>query len=447
MPFLVNSPKDIEDMLKKIGVSSFEELISDIPEELRLKKRLELPPPLSEEEIKKLSEEIADKNVTTNRVVSFLGAGAYDHIIPSVVRYVISRPEFYTAYTPYQAEVSQGTLQSMYEYQSLICELFDMEVSNASMYDASSALGESVRMGSNITKRKKIILSEGLHPLYKEVVRTYAKDLDISLFTTKLKDGQIDMNNLAELLDESTIAFIFQTPNFFGNIEPVFEIEELVHKKGALLIVDVDPISLGILEPPGRYNADIAIGEGQCLGIPQSFGGPYLGIFTTKREYIKFLPGRLSGKTVDIEGKRGFVMTLQTREQHIRREKATSNICTNEALCALAATVFLSFFGKEGMVEIANHCLQKSHYLSEKIDSELERFSLAFRSPFFKEFTIKCPIPAEEVVKKGLKKGMLLGADLGRFSKEWSHYLLVAVTERRTKKELDKYIETLASLS
>lgn len=444
MTFLPNTPEDIKEMLKTIGVSSFEELIQNIPEEIRLKHPLSLPPPMAEEEIREYLKSLAFKNKTTRELVSFMGAGAYDHIIPAVINFILQRSEFYTAYTPYQAEVSQGTLQSIYEYQSLICELFDMDVSNASMYDAASALGESVHMARDITKRKKIFISEALHPWYIQTVLTYSHGLGVPVEKIKCENGITDLNYLKDKIDEETAGVIVQHPNFFGNLEPIFEIEEVVHEKNALLIVEVDPISLGVLEPPGRYNADIAIAEGQPLGIPQGFGGPYLGILTTKREYIRLLPGRLIGKTIDREGKRGFVMTLQTREQHIRREKATSNICTNEALCALAATVFLSFFGREGIKEIANHCIQKSHYLAERIN-ELSGYSIAFSTPFFKEFTVKCKTPPEKIIKKGIEQGFLAGVNLGRFKEEWKDLLLIAVTEKRKKEELDRFVEFLAS--
>ncbi len=446
MPFIPNTSEDIKEMLKKIGVSSFEELLRDIPEDIRLKKPLNLPPPLSEEEIKEHMKRLAFKNKTTRELVSFLGAGSYDHIIPSVVSFVISRPEFYTAYTPYQAEVSQGTLQAIYEYQSLICELFDMDVSNASMYDAASALGESVHMARDITKRKKILVSLGVHPWYQRTILTYSHGLGVPVENIKENNGVTDLEDLKDKIDENTAGVIIQHPNFFGNLEPVFEVERIVHEKGALLIVDVDPISLGILEPPGKYNADIAIAEGQPLGIPQSFGGPYLGILTTKRQYIRLIPGRLIGKTTDSSGKTGFVMTLQTREQHIRREKATSNICTNEALMALAATVFLSFFGKEGIKEIANQCVQKSHFLAEKID-KLRGYSLAFPVPFFKEFTIRCTTSVKKIIKKGIEKGFLAGVDLGRFNPDWKDLLLIAVTERRKKEEMENFVEFLISVS
>jgi len=315
MPFIPNTDKDREEMLKAIGVSSFEELLSPIPKNLRLKKPLDLPPSLSEFEIKKLMREIAKKNITTNDYISFLGAGSYDHYIPAVVDYVVSRPEFYTAYTPYQAEVSQGTLQALYEYQSMICELTNMDASNASMYDGATSLAEACLMSISINERNKVILSEAIHPYYKRVVETYLGKERVGY--APMKNGVTDIAALKSVLDDKISAFAVQQPNFFGLLEDADEIEKLVHKNESLYIAVVLPISLGILKPPGDYNADIVVGEGQSLGLPQSFGGPYLGFFATKREFIRRMPGRLIGRTTDVEGKQGFVMTLQTREQHI----------------------------------------------------------------------------------------------------------------------------------
>jgi glycine dehydrogenase subunit 1 len=365
MPFIPNTDKDREEMLKAIGVSSFEELLKPIPKNLRLKKPLDLPPALSEFEIKKLMCEIAKENITTKDYISFLGAGSYDHHIPAVVDYVVSRPEFYTAYTPYQAEVSQGTLQALYEYQSMICELTRMEVANASMYDGATSLAEACLMAMSINERNKVILSEAIHPYYKRVVETYLGKERVSY--APIKNGVTDISALEGVLDDKISAFAVQQPNFLGLLEDVDEIEKIVHKNGGLYIATVLPISLGILKPPGEYNADIAVGEGQSLGLPQSFGGPYLGIFATKRDFIRRMPGRLIGRTTDVESKQGFVMTLQTREQHIRRERATSNICTNESLCAIAAAAYLAIMGKEGMREVGELCLSKAHYLSDKI--------------------------------------------------------------------------------
>lgn len=442
MPFIPHTLEEKKAMLKEIGVASFQELIKTIPESVQFKGELKLPPPISELEVKRLLTEIANRNQSLTEFISFLGGGAYDHYIPSVIDKIIMRSEFYTAYTPYQAEVSQGTLQAIYEYQSLICELFGMEVSNASMYDGASALAEACHMARDLTGRPKILLADTINPHYIKVVRTYTEGLRIPVKTIRFNDGTMDLNELEENLDESVAAVLVQHPNFFGALEPVFEIEKLVHNQGAMLVVCVDPISLGILAPPGAYNADIAVGEGQSLGLPVSLGGPYLGIFTCKKEFIRRMPGRLCARTVDVEGKTGYVLALQTREQHIRRGKATSNICTNEALCALAAAVYLSIMGKAGIKEVANQCLAKSHYLANMIN-RIKGFSLAFSVPFFKEFVVKTPVSAQEIIQAGLKKRIFAGialASFGGFYHQMRNHLLIAVTEKRTKKEMNKLI-------
>jgi len=444
--YVSNTPEDIRRMLERIGVERFEDLLAGIPDELRLKEELKLPPPLPEHEARSLLERMADTNFNPARFVSFLGAGAYDHISPALVDFVISRPEFYTAYTPYQPEVSQGTLAAIYEYQSLICELFDMDVSNASVYDGASALGEAVHMARDLTLRKRILIADTLHPSYTQVMRTYAEGLEVPLEVIPSDDGVVDIPALDGMLSEDTAAVVVSHPNFFGLLESVYEIEDKVHAAGAFLIVAVDPVSLGILAPPGSYNADIAVAEGQSLGLAQGFGGPYLGIFTARKDYIRRMPGRIIGRTVDAEGKPGFVMTLQTREQHIRREKATSNICTNQALCALAATVFLAVVGKEGIREMAELCTQKAHYLAERME-KLGGLELAHRGSFFKEFTVRTQRPAAEIVEAMLERGFLAGVDLGRFREEWSDLLLVAVTEKRTKHEMDAFIDALAAVA
>lgn len=440
MSYLPHTPEDRERMLAQLGISSVEELLSPIPESLRLKSRLDLPAPAAEAEVAKWVRELSLKNQHLEEWVSFLGAGAYDHLIPTVVGEIISRPEFYTAYTPYQAEVSQGTLQVIYEYQSLICALFGMEVSNASMYDGGSALAEAAHMARSITGRDELLLSETIHPFYQRVVATYNRGGGLKLLPSR--EGRTDLAIAESLLSERTAALIVQHPNFFGCLEPVSELAEIAHRVGALFLVSVDPISLGLLAPPGEYGADIAVAEGQSLGVPLSLGGPYLGIFTTRREYIRALPGRLIGRTEDNQGRQGFVMVLQTREQHIRRERATSNICTNEALCALAATVYLSLLGPKGLREVAEHCLIKAHYLAQRI-GELPGYRLAFKAPFFKEFVVRTPIPPAQLISEGLEHRLLVGVDLGRFDPTLKDGLLVCVTERRSKGELDRLVQFL----
>ncbi|MCS7258745.1 MAG: aminomethyl-transferring glycine dehydrogenase subunit GcvPA, partial [candidate division WOR-3 bacterium] len=329
--------------------------------------------------------------------------------------------------------------------QSLICELFDMEVSNAGMYDGASAFAEACHMARSITKRDKILMATTIHPFYQQVIKTYTYGLNIPIIECSCKSGKIDPAEVEEKIDRDTAALLVQHPNFFGILEPMQALSEIAHKHGALLIVCVDPISLGLLAPPGNYHADIAVGEGQSLGILPAFGGPYLGILTTRKEYIRLIPGRLVGRTVDNENNTGYVLVLQTREQHIRREKATSNICTNEALCALMATIYLSVMGKNGIKEVAEHCYAKSHYLAKEI-SKLDGYELAFNAPFFKEFVIKTKLDPEYIIRELLKEKIFAGINLSRFNKDWNNLMLVAVTEKRTKSELDQYIQILKEL-
>lgn len=447
MHFIPNTDEDKRKILEKIGVSSFEALISDIPLELRAKSELNLPPSLSEIEIVKLLQEIAEENMDSDHSISFMGGGYYDHFIPSAVNHIISRSEFYTAYTPYQAEVSQGTLQAIYEYQSMICSLFNMDVSNASLYDGASAMAEAFHLSVVANRREEVLVSETVNPFYRQVMETYAEGTGIRIKTIPSKNGITDIGLLSDTVSDKTACFCVANPNFFGLIEPVLEIEEIVHKRGALFVVCADPISLAILSPPGDYGADVAVGEGQCLGIPQSFGGPGLGIFTCKREFIRLMPGRIAGVTTDIRGNQAFVLTLQTREQHIRREKATSNICTNQGLCALSACVYLSLVGRNGLRKIAELCYQKSHYAFDKITS-CPGFNRKFAFPFFKEFVVSTTVPAGEIVRKLLESNILAGIDIGRWYPQFSeNSLLVAVTEKRTKEEIDKFVDALGEFS
>src|SRR4030067_1185629 len=446
MPYVANTDRNRKEMLQKIGVGSFEELLKDIPEELRLKKPLNLPKGLSELEVTKLLRELSEQNRSSNEYINFLGAGSYDHFLPAAVDQIISRSEFYTAYTPYQAEASQGTLQSIYEFQSLICQLTEMELANASLYDGGSALGEACLLAHYHTEKNKILVPENLHPFYKKVLKTYVAGRGLKLVEIAHIDVQIRASEVKEKIDDQTAAVVIQNPNFFGILEEdIEEIEKLTHSSGALLIMVCDPISLGILKTPGEYNADIVVGEGQSLGNRMSFGGPYLGYFACKKEYLRRLPGRLIGVTIDSRGQRGFVMTLQTREQHIRREKATSNICTNQGLMALAATVYLSLLGKQGIRQVAELCLQKSHYAAEKIESETG-FKRKFKAPFFKEFVIEGAVAPKKVVKAGLKQKLLAGVDLSQFKIGLDQDLLVAVTEKRSRTEIDQLVPFLQKL-
>lgn len=446
MAFVPHTPADRRQMLAAIGVSSIEELFTSIPAELRLKQPLDLPPPLSEPEAVAELERLARMNVGTDRLVCFAGAGAYDHYIPAIVDSVVAKPEFYTAYTPYQAEVSQGTLQAIYEFQSLVCRLYGMEVANASMYDCASALAEAVHMARDISGRPRVLVASSVHPHYLAVIRTYAHGLGIPIDILPLTNATTDTTTLTRSITAETAALVIQHPNFFGLLEPVRELSNAAHAAGALLIVAANPISLGILEPPGAYDTDIAVGEGQPLGIPLNFGGPYLGIMATKRKFIRNLPGRIVARTTDTAGQTGYVLALQTREQHIRRERASSNICTNQALCALAASVYLAVMGRTGLREVARQCLAKAHYLADRI-AQIPGFKTETTGPFFNEFVVQTPLPAAQVIARGVENDILAGIDLGRFNPEWQHRLLVAVTERRTRAELDRYYDFLKELA
>lgn len=446
MPYLPHGNDDIKQMLKKIGVDRFEDLLKNIPEVLKGNVSLDLPGALSELEIQQEMQSLLKKNTACHQTVSFLGAGAYDHFIPKVVDFIISRPEFATAYTPYQAEVSQGTLQAMYEFQSLICELTGMDVSNASMYDGATAMAEAVLMAKSIKRKKnEVIVSGAIHPLYRMTLETYAESLNMEIVDCPVKNDVTDKEALTGLFNDNTAAVIVQSPNFFGAIEDTQYFSDTAHEKDALFIQGVDPISLALLKTPGEVDADITFGEGQSLGNHLNFGGPYLGLFAAKQEYVRKMPGRIAGMTEDVDGNRGYVLTLQTREQHIRREKATSNICSNEALCALAATVYLALMGRSGLEQVAELSLQKAHYLQEKI-YELPGYRATNDAPFFKEFVIGTPIPAKEIIKKALDKAIYAGVDLGTYFPERKNQLLIAVTEKRTKEEMDDFVKFLAEI-
>ncbi len=445
MAYYPNTDDDRRDMLAAVGVTDFEELIKDIPREIRLKGDLNIPPAMSEYEVTKHVSALAGKNVNTQDAVSFLGAGAYDHFIPSAIGAMLGRSEFYTAYTPYQAEVSQGTLQSIYEYQTMICRLTGMDVSNASLYDAGSGLAEAALMAVSHTGRKKIIAAHPIHPFYLRVVKTYVHGQGFEIVEIPAREGVADLDTAKKAVDENTAALLVQQPSFFGTLSDVFALGEIAHAKGALYVVDASPISLGLLAPPGEYGADVVVGEGQALGIPQSLGGPFLGIFAVREALIRRLPGRLAGVTVDTEGKKGYVLTLQTREQQIRREKATSNICTNEGLMMLASTIYMSLMGKNGIREVAEQSGAKAHYLAEQV-AKVPGFAVKYKQPFFNEFLISTPVPAADLVKAGLKKKILAGVDVETlYPSEIG--LLVAVTEKRTRAELDEYVDLLKAFA
>jgi glycine dehydrogenase subunit 1 len=444
MEYIPNTRQDQQAMLSRIGVQDLEALLTDIPREVRLNKPLAIPESRSELELKRGMSDMARANAHTDGYTSFLGAGAYDHYIPSVVSHLMSRSEFYTSYTPYQAEMSQGLLQSIYEFQSMICEITGLDVANASMYDGASALAEAALMACRITRRNRMVMSKAIHPHTRQVVKTYLSGLRSPLHEIPYRDGRTDLEALAKVLTEDCAAVLIQHPNFFGSLEEVQEIGRLVQARGVLLVVMVDPISLGLLSPPGAYGADIAVGEGQALGNAISFGGPYLGFFAAKKDYMRQMPGRIVGATVDKKGRKGYCLTLQAREQHIRRERATSNICTNQALMALAATVYLATMGREGLRDVGEQCLQKSHYAQKKICA-IPGFELAYTAPFFKEFVVKTPLPPSRIHKKLLKSEIIGGLELGQYDRKLKNQILWCVTEKRTKEEIDRLAAVLSS--
>ncbi|MFH2028589.1 MAG: aminomethyl-transferring glycine dehydrogenase subunit GcvPA [Nanoarchaeota archaeon] len=433
MDFIPNTVKEKEDMLNQIGVVSVNDLFKDIPSGILLKKDLNINKPMDELAVKNRLKELASKNNVG--VLSFLGAGSYNHFIPSIVDHIISRSEFYTAYTPYQPEISQGILQAIYEYQTMIADLMGMDVANASMYDGASALAESCIMAANITKRNQILILKSVHPDYRQVVKTYCKAHGFEL----LEIEEVDLDGQ---LTEKTAAVLVQNPDFFGRIIDLGKISQIIHDKNALLVVNVvEPTSLGLLKSPGSMGADIVTGEGQSFGNLMNFGGPYLGIMATKDKYKRNIPGRLVGATVDTEGERGFVLTLQAREQHIRREKAPSNICSNEALCALAATVHLSALGKQGIKELAELNIQKAHYLADKLCEA--GFELVFDNLFYNEFVIKIPNAKKLNDRLMSENKIMCGLLLEDYYSELKDCLLFCVTEVISKEDMDKLVELI----
>ncbi|MED5020568.1 aminomethyl-transferring glycine dehydrogenase subunit GcvPA [Paenibacillus chibensis] len=442
--YLPMTEQDQQDMLKTVGLNSIEDLFQDIPEEIRFKGDLPVSSALDEYALTSHLSALAAKNANTDQYPSFLGAGLYDHHIPSVNNHVVSRSEFYTAYTPYQPEISQGELQAIFEFQSYICELTGMAVANASMYDGATALAEAGSLASAATKRKQLVVSAAVHPESRQVLHTYAHGLGLEIIEIPAKNGVTDMEELAKAVSGDTAAVLVQNPNFFGSIEDLAAIGDLIHSHKGLMIVSTNPISLGLLEAPGKLGADIVVGDAQPLGISSSLGGPTCGFFAVSKDHMRRMPGRIVGQTVDHNGKRGFVLTLQAREQHIRREKATSNICSNQALLALCASVYMSVMGKQGMIEVGQLNLQKSHYAAVRL-TDIPGVKLAFTSPYFNEFVIQLPdsTSVSDVNTKLLQKGFLGGYDLGRSYPELQGHMLVAVTERRTKEQIDQFASLL----
>jgi glycine dehydrogenase subunit 1 len=446
MPYTYNTPEDQQAMLAAIGLRSLEELFEQVPAELRLRRPLAIPEALSEIELDRELRGLAGRNQGAGQFVSFLGGGSYDHFIPAAVDEIASRGEFYTSYTPYQAEVSQGNLQVIFEYQSLITRLTGLDVANASLYDGGSATAEAVLMAISSTRRYGlVIVPESLHPEYRQTIATYLKNLGVKMLTLPTPAGAVDISALAAAVDSETACVVVPQPNFFGAIEDLPAIASTAHAAGTLVISVFDPISVGLLKRPGDCGADIAVAEGQSLGSPMSYGGPYLGILACREELVRRMPGRIAGQTVDRNGKRCFVLTLQTREQHIRREKATSNVCTNQGLFALRATIYLALLGPQGLRDTANLCLQKSRYALDRL-CECGRFSPAFAQPTFKEFVVRDHDDAiDQVVSLGLEAGFFAGIPLGRWYPELSDCLLMAVTEKRTKAEIDRLVDVLSS--
>jgi glycine dehydrogenase subunit 1 len=443
MRYISNTPAQQKEMLGVIGATSIEDLLVRIPAKARLSRPLNLPSAMAEMDLVRHLRGIAAQNASAEDFACFLGAGSYDHSVPSPINHLISRGEFFTAYTPYQPEASQGTLRSIFEYQTMIAELTGMDVANASLYDGGSSLAEGVLMAHAVTGRDGIVLSRGVNPLYRQVVETYVEGPSLRITSAPLADGITDGDALKKAVTEKTAAVVVQYPNFFGCLEDVKGAAEVAHAAGALLIVVADPVNLGLLEPPGALGADLVVGEGQGLGVPMSFGGPNLGVFAAKQELVRRMPGRLVGATVDLDGRRGFVLTLQTREQHIRREKATSNICTNVALCALMATIYVSIMGKRGIRKVGELSVAKAHYAATAF-SKVPGVRLRFGSPFFKEFTLQLPKAPDRVVKRLAKERILAGLPLKPFDRQYKDCLLVAVTEKRTRDEIDAYAAALA---
>ncbi len=444
MRYLPNTPAQQKEMLRSIGAASIEDLLSPIPPKARLSRPLNLAAALAEGDLVRHMRALTALNADSDQYTCFLGGGAYDHYIPSPINHLISRGEFFTAYTPYQPEASQGTLRTIYEYQTMVAELTGMDVANASLYDGASSLAEAALMAHSATEgREQIAISRGVNPLYRQVVATYVEGPNLRVKEVPLGDGTTDLAALKKTVSGKTAAVIVQSPNFFGCLEDVQAAADICHEGGALMIVATDPVSLGLLTPPGALGADIVVGEGQGLGVPLSYGGPNLGVFATRTDLVRRMPGRLVGATVDRDGKRGFVLTLQTREQHIRREKATSNICTNVALCALMATIHVALLGKHGLRKVGELALAKAHYAAEAL-TKIPGVRLRFGAPFFKEFALQLPKSPERVVKRLAKEKILAGIPLKPFDRSLKDCLLVAVTEKRTRQEIDAFVQALS---
>ena len=448
MRFIPHTEQDIRQMLADIGVKNIDELFDSIPGSLRLNnKLLDLPPSLPESELTEHLNELQKRNTTSENGSVFLGAGAYRHFSPVLIDHLVSRGEFATSYTPYQPEVSQGTLQAIFEFQTMICLLTGMEIANASMYDGASSMAEAVIMANRINRRSEFLVSQAIHPEYRTVMDTYTRGSKFDLKEVPYtSEGATDLEYILKNLTENTSAVVIQSPNFFGTVEEYGSLTETLAKNGTLLIVAVaEALSLGILKPPGQRGADIVVGEGQSFGLPVSFGGPYVGFFATREKYLRQMPGRLAGETKDQNGKRAYVLTLSTREQHIRRERATSNICTNQGLCALAATIFLSTLGKQGLREMAILNVRKAHYLKNCL-KRIPQFEIKFRAHSFNEFVLECPRPAEEILQ-ALKQDQIIGGyPLEQHYPELKNCLLICATELSSQEEMDRLVNNLKKM-
>jgi glycine dehydrogenase subunit 1 len=449
MRYIPHTEKDIRDMLAKIGVKNIDQLFDSIPEELRLgEKRLDLPSSLAESELTAFLGRAQKRNVNAEDVSLFLGAGAYRHFSPALIDHLISRGEFSTSYTPYQPEVSQGTLQAIFEFQTMIAMLTGMDIANASMYDGASALAEAVIMAERVTRKREILISRAVHPEYRQVVETYTRANEIELIEMPFSaNGKTDVDSIVARLNDQTAAVVLQSPNYFGVVEEYAGLKKHLTDRGALLIVAVaEALSLGILKPPGARGADIVVGEGQSFGLSLSYGGPYVGFFTTQEKFLRQMPGRLAGETVDREGQRSYVLTLSTREQHIRRERATSNICTNQGLCALAATIYLATMGKQGLREVALLNVNKADYLKNRL-RKIKGFKIRFEADTFNEFVLECPRPAEEIRSQLMQEANILaGVPLATHYPEFPNSLLLCATELNTQEEMDRLAEKLEAM-
>jgi glycine dehydrogenase subunit 1 len=444
MRYIPNSPEERDEMLAEIGLATAPDLFRSIPKDVQLNRKLNITDPLAESEVIAAMETMAAKNTGAVKP-SFLGAGVYSHFSPTIVDHLIQRSEFFTSYTPYQPEISQGTLQYIFEFQTLVCQLTGMEVANASMYDGSTAMAEAYLMAQRVTRRDKIVVATSVHPEYRAVAETYAQHGDTEIVEIDFDQATGRVSGL-EALDDKTAALVVQSPNFFGCTEDLQALADSAHSVGALFVVVVtEAISFGLLKPPGAFGADIVVGEGQSWGVPMGFGGPHVGLFATQEKYVRQMPGRLAGVAYDKNGNRGFVLTLSTREQHIRREKATSNICTNQGLIALAATIYMEAMGKKGLQEVAEQNAQKAAYAKRRI-SELSGYSIPFSAPTFNEFVVRGDRPADKLLGAIREKGIIGGFALSKYYAGHDNDFLVAVTETNSKGQIDGLVDSLRSI-